>query len=81
MQERAAAISKDKLLTGVLWTVCVFAATCCVSGQNSNEQSSSLTTDITDGVELVKHEKEFSSARVEPARMGPKSGIAIVQRL
>jgi thiol:disulfide interchange protein len=78
MGERTAVISKYRLLTGLWWMVCVFAAACCASTQNSNEQSSSLTTDITDGVELVKHEKEFSSARVEPARMVPKSGIAVI---
>ena len=78
MGERTAVISKYRLLTGLWWMVCVFAAACCASTQNSKEQSSSLTTDITDGVELVKHEKEFSSARVEPARMVPKSGIAVI---
>ncbi len=85
MRERTAAISKDKLLTGVLWIVCVFAATCCASGQNSNELSSTITTDVTTGVvrgapygELVRSEKEFSSARLEPAQMGPKAGIAVI---
>jgi len=85
MRERTAAISKDKLLTGVLWTVCFFAVTCCASGQNSNELSSTITTDVTTGVvrgtpygELVRSEKEFSSARLEPAQMGPKAGIAVI---
>ena len=78
MRERIAVMSKDKLLTGMAWTVCVFVAACCASGQNSNERSSSLFTDVTTSVELVKHEKEFSSARVEPARMGEKAGIAVI---
>ncbi len=85
MQERVAVISKDKLLTGVLWTVCVFAATCCASGQNSNEPSLTITTDVSTGIvlgtpygELVRSEKEFSSARLEPAQMGGKPGIAVI---
>ncbi len=78
MREKTAGISKDKLLTGVLWTVCVFAATCCASGQNSNELSSTITTDVTTGIELVRFEKEFSSARLEPAQMDSKTGIAVI---
>lgn len=78
MRERTAGISKDKLLTGVLWTVCFFAATCCASGQNSNELSSTITTDVTTGIELVRFEKEFSSARLEPAHMDSKTGIAVI---
>jgi len=78
MRKRTAAISKYKLLTGVLWTVCFFVATCCASGQNSNELSSTITTDVTTGVELVRSEKEFSSARLEPAQMGGNAGIAVI---
>ena len=85
MRKKTAGISKDKLLTGVLWTVCVFAATCCASGQNSNELSSTITTDVTTGVvrgtpygELVKYENEFSSAHIEPAQMDGKAGIAVI---
>jgi len=74
MRERTAVISKDTLLTSVLWTVFVFAATCCASGQNSNELSSTITT----GVELVRSEKEFSSVRLEPAQMGENAGIAVI---
>lgn len=78
MRKRTVAISKDALLIGVVWIVCVFAATCNASGQNSNEPSSTITTDVTTGIELVKHEKEFSSAHIEPAQMGGKAGIAVI---
>ena len=78
MRKRAAAISKYKLLTGVLWTVCVCAATCCASGQNSTEPGSTINPDVTTSIELVKHEKEFSSARLEPAHMDSKTGIAVI---
>jgi len=78
MRERVAAKSKDKLLTGVLWIVCVFAATCWASAQNTNQLNSTINPDVTSGVELVKHEKEFSSARLEPAHMDSKTGIAVI---
>jgi len=78
MRERAAAISKYKLLTGLCWTVCIFTATCCASGQNSIEPGSKINPDVTTGIELARSEKEFSSARLESARMGPKSGIAVI---
>ncbi|MCH8119442.1 MAG: thioredoxin family protein [Planctomycetes bacterium] len=71
-------ISKDKLLTSVLWTVCVFAATCCASGQNSNEPGSTINPDVTASIELARSEKEFSSARLEPVQMGGKAGIAVI---
>jgi thiol:disulfide interchange protein DsbD len=32
----------------------------------------------TTAVELARYEQEYSSARVEPARMGPKGGVAVI---
>jgi len=78
MRKRTAVRSKDKLLTGVLWTACVFAVACCASGQNSIEPGSTINPDVTATIELVRSEMEFSSARLEPARMGPKAGIAVI---
>ncbi|MFB0551954.1 MAG: protein-disulfide reductase DsbD family protein [Phycisphaerae bacterium] len=78
MRERTSVISKDKLLTGVLWTVCVFAAACCASDQNLIEPDSTINPDVITGIELVRSEKEFSSARLEPARIGEKAGIAVI---
>ncbi|HUU19304.1 MAG TPA: thioredoxin family protein [Sedimentisphaerales bacterium] len=78
MRKRAAAISKYKLLTGLWWTVCIFTATCCASGQNSIEPGSKINSDVTASIELVRSEKEFSSARLEPAHIGEKAGIAVI---
>jgi len=78
MRKRTAAISKYKLLTGLWWMACVFTATCCASGQNSIEPGSIINSDVTTSIELVRSEKEFSSARLEPARMDSKTGIAVI---
>ncbi|MHC4644513.1 MAG: protein-disulfide reductase DsbD family protein [Planctomycetota bacterium] len=50
----------------------VFALNCSAFAQDANKPSSSRT------VELVRYEKDYSSARVEPARMGPRPGVAVV---
>jgi len=76
--ERTAVISKYRLLTVVLWTVCIFTATCCASSQNSTEPGSTINPDVTTSIELVRFEKEFSSARLEPAHMDSKTGIAVI---
>ncbi len=78
MREKTAAISKGTLLTGTLWTVFIFAATCCALGENANDLSSPIITDPTTPVELARAEKEFSSAHLEPARMGGEFGIAVI---
>ncbi len=78
MGERTAVMSKYRLLTGLWWMVCVFTATCCASGQNSTELGSTINPDVTTGIELVRSEKEFSSARLEPARIDEKAGIAVI---
>jgi len=76
--ERTAVISKYRLLTVVLWTVCVFTAACCASGQNSIEPGSTINSDVTTSIELARSEKEFSSARLEPARLDDKAGLAVI---
>ncbi|MFZ2147320.1 MAG: thioredoxin family protein [Sedimentisphaerales bacterium] len=78
MRERAAAISKDTLLTGALWIVCVSVFTCWSSGQNLIEPGPTINPNLTTGIELVRSEKEFSSVSIEPARMGTKAGIAVI---
>jgi len=50
--------------------VCFFAVTCCAS--------SVQTSAVTLPIELVRYEDEFSSVRIEPARIGFKSGIAVI---
>lgn len=62
----------------ILWTVCIFVATCCALGKNTNEPSSAIITDLTAPAELVRHEQKFSSAYLEPARMGGEPGVAVI---
>lgn len=70
--------SKKTLLLSILWTACIFAATCSASGQNTNEPSSIITPGSTAGVELASSEQEVSTARIEPVQMDSRSGIAVI---
>ena len=71
MRKKSAAISKDALLTGVLWAVLILAVNCFCDADASGSAS-------TAPVELARYEKEFSSAHLEPARMGDKFGVAVI---
>jgi thiol:disulfide interchange protein len=51
---------------------------CALWGQNSSEPNSTAESSVTVGIELARHERESSSARIEPARMGSQNGIAVV---
>jgi thiol:disulfide interchange protein len=53
------------------WIVCVLLANCSLWGENATTISSGT-------IELVRIEKEFSSAHLMPARMGGQKGIAVV---
>jgi thiol:disulfide interchange protein len=55
----------------ILWIICIFTVGFCASAGYA-AQSNSVS------VELVKYEKEISSAHLEPARMGAKSGVAVI---
>ncbi len=74
----AAMKSKKALLLSVLWTACIFAATCSASGQNTNEPGSIITPGSTVGVELANSGQEVSTARIEPVQMDSKAGIAVI---
>ena len=63
MREKSAAI---------FWVVLVFAVTGGAWGENASASAS------TAPVELARYEKEFSSARIEPARMDGQKGIAVI---
>jgi thiol:disulfide interchange protein len=78
MRDETVAISKNALLASVVWTVCVSAVTCRALGQNPSQPSSTTGANATAGVELARHEKEFSSARIEPARMDQYTGVAVI---
>lgn len=60
-----------KKTTVIFCAVCVFLANSSVWGQADKSDSAGL-------VELIKYEKDFSSARVEPSRLGDKAGVAVV---
>jgi len=55
----------------MLWVICIFTVGFYASAGYA-AQSDSVS------VELVKYEKEISSAHLEPARMGSKPGIAVI---
>jgi len=66
-------------VAAILWIICIFAAACCASGQNTAGHSSTAANNTTTKpVELAKHGQEFSFARLEPARMRSKAGIAVI---
>jgi thiol:disulfide interchange protein len=73
-----AAMKSKTFLISILWIVCIFIATFSASGQNTNEPGSTFKVDATTSVELVRTEKELSSVRIEPARMGDKVGVAVI---
>ncbi|MHC4462287.1 MAG: protein-disulfide reductase DsbD family protein [Planctomycetota bacterium] len=64
-------ISKDTLLTGVLWPVLILAVNCFCDADASGAAS-------TASVELARHQKEFSTAHLEPARMDGQRGVAVI---
>jgi len=78
MREKAAVISKYTLFAGLVWAAWVFAAPCHASGQNPSQPDATIFTDATAGVELLRYEKEFSTVRIEPVRMGGQPGIAAI---
>jgi len=78
MRERTAGISKDKLRAGVISAVCVLVSACCAWGQNQGELNSATAVSVTTGVELARYESEFSSVRVESARMDATFGLAVI---
>ncbi len=63
---------KNAILTSLAWRICLFVLPCSALGQNS------AASDTAGGTELARHEQEFSSARVEPARMDQQAGIAVI---
>ena len=63
---------KNALLTSRVWLACISVFACGVLGQNS------AAPEAAAGTEMARHEQEFSSARIEPARMDRQAGIAIL---
>jgi len=58
--------------------VCIFAVAHPASSENTDQPGPGIATDVVAPVELARHEKEFSSALLKPARMRGKPGVAVV---
>lgn len=68
----------QKRTSDTLWMVCIFAITCYASNQSLNNPTTTISiNDATVPIELIRHEKEFSNVRIEPALMGMDSGIEV----
>jgi len=59
-----------KKIAATVWAVVILAVAACVHGKSTEAAGAA--------VELARSGKEYSSARIEPARMGGRNGIAIV---
>jgi thiol:disulfide interchange protein len=74
---------RKKVVT-ILWAICIFLANPCARGQDTSSSNSVAPSHATSGsavvgpVELVRYRDEFSSVRIEPARMGSNAGIAVI---
>ena len=65
-------------VTAVRWIILILALSCCSWGRDVN-QPPSTSPDVTPAtLELARYLTEFSSVRLEPARMGSAPGIALV---
>ena len=71
-----------KKAAAIFCVVLIFVVTgraCAQIPDGPNSTSPAGSTDVVSAtVELVRHENEYSSARLEPARMGQYSGVAVV---
>lgn len=68
----------------ILWAICILLANVCAWGHSISNSNSAAPADPTSSnavvgpIELFRYENEFSSVRIEPARMGSKAGIAVM---
>ena len=68
----------------ILCTLCILSANTHARSETASETNSTallgkISTDVSAGsIELVRHENEFSSVRIEPARMDSKPGLAVI---
>lgn len=76
MREETLFKSKSALLAGALWIIAVL----CLApiGQAQDETESGSADSIPAGIELARYEKDFSFARIEPARLDKDAGIAVI---
>jgi len=68
----------------ILCTLCILSANTHARSETASETNSTallgkISTDVSAGsIELVRYENEFSSVRIEPARMDSKPGLAVI---
>jgi len=62
--------------TTILSAVCIFLVTCCAWGQNTADSNSATTGDSA--VEIARFENDYSTARLQPALLDGKAGIAVI---
>jgi len=60
-----------KKSAAIFWPVLILAVNCFC---DADARASTATAPV----ELARHQNEFSSARIEPARMGDKFGVAVI---
>ena len=78
MWERTAATSGDRVLATAVLVVCITAIACCASGTDGGTPDLATGANVSEAVELAKHETESSSVHIEPVRVGLQHGIAVV---
>src|SRR4030042_1573343 len=78
MRQESSTKFKSALLTGAIWIASVFVPACCARGQEVTEPNSVIPGNVASSMELARNEREFSTARLEPARMGSDAGIAVI---
>jgi len=63
----------------ILCALCILAANTYTWAENTDELSPITASDVNNAsIELVRHENEFSSVRIEPARIDSKPGLAAI---
>lgn len=62
--------------TTILSAVCIFLVTCCAWGQNTADSNSATTGDSA--VEIARFQNDYSTARLQPALLDGKAGIAVI---
>jgi len=78
MRKPTAGISNAKLCAGIVLAICVLSVSFSVWGQNASEPDSIAAGGVTAGIELARYEDEFSSVRIEAARMDTLFGLAFI---
>ena len=69
---------KDRLLIKLICAVFIIAPADTTHAQISNDPNAAIEPNDISGIELTRHEEEYSSVRFEPARMDRQPGLAVI---